>query len=279
MAAARKAVELDSSLSEAHRALGYAIWRNGNISEAEKELHLAIQLDPKDSLSHLWLSNVLGGHGEDAECLAEINRAQELDPASASILAIKGDRLYWMGSRDEGIALLKAAERSEPKLAIAHWYLAAIAYHRRDYPTYLRESGATGQLRNDAWLEDVTAKLTAAYKRGGERDLLQAEFAVQESCGPPVYPVFLLNRTRKAIDCLNRNRMAEALQLFEEAKANNDKEFEEFRDAFNSGSLDLHDMRVASRLAQDPRFQALMKQKANLQEPAKLPVSPDSGVL
>ncbi len=279
MAAARKAVELDSSLSEAHRALGYALWRGGNDSEAEKELHLAIQLDPKDPLSHLWLSNILASHNEYVECLAEINRAQELDPASASILAIKGDRLYWMGSRDEGIALLKAAEHSEPRLAIAHWYLAAIAYHRQDYPTYLRESGAAAQLRNDAWLEDVTAKLSAAYNRDGERGLLKAEFAVQESCGPPVYQVFLVNRTRKAIDCLNRNRISEAIQLFEEASANNDKEFEDFREAFTSGSLHLQDIRVVSRLAQDPRFQALMRQKAELQKPAKLPVSPDSGVL
>ena len=279
MAAARKAVELDRSLSEAHRALGYAIWRSGNDSEAEKELHLAIQLDPKDALSHLWLSNILAAHGEDVECLAEINRAQELDPASASILAIKGDRLYWLGSRDEGIALLKAAEHSEPSLAIAHWYLAAIAYHRRDYPTYLKESDAAAQLRNDRWLKDVTAKLSAAYERDGERGLLKAEFAVQESCGPPVYPVLPVNRTRKAIDCLNNDRISEALQLFEEANANNDKEFEDFLEAFTSGSLHLQDIRVASRLAQDPRFQALMKQKADLQKPVKPPVSSDSGVL
>ena len=278
MAAARKAVELDRSLSEAHRALGYAIWRSGNVSEAEKELHLAIQLDPKDALSHLWLSNILAGHGEYVECLAEINRAQELDPASASILAIKGDRLYWLGSRDEGIALLKAAEHSEPSLAIAHWYLAAIAYYRRDYPTYLKESDAAAQLRNDKWLKDVTAKLSAAYDRGGERGLLKAEFAVQESCGPPVYPVLPVNRTRKAIDCLNNNRIPEALQLFEEANANNDKDFEDFRAAFTSGSPQKA-YGVASKLADDPRFQALMKQKANLAKQAKLPISPDSGIL
>lgn len=279
MAAAKKALELDSSLPEAHRAVGYANWRSGNVSEAEKELHLAIQLDPEDSLSHLWLSNILASQNEFVECLAEINKAQELDPGSASILAIKGDRLYWMGSRDEGIALLKAAEHSEPRLAIAHWYLAAIAFHRRDYPTYLRESGAAAQLRNEPWLEDVTAKLSAAYDRDGERGLLKAAFAVQESCGPPVYQVFLVSRTRKAIDCLNHNRIAEALQLLEEANASNDKEFDDFREAFTSGSLHLQDVRAVSRLAQDPRFQALMKQKAELHKPAKLPVSPDPGVL
>src|ERR1700744_4214174 len=91
MEPARKAVALDGSLSEGHRALGYAIWRSGNFDEAEKELHLEIQLDPGDSLSHLWLSNVLASHGKEVECLAEINKAQELDPSSASILAVKGD--------------------------------------------------------------------------------------------------------------------------------------------------------------------------------------------
>ncbi len=124
MAAARKAVELDSSSSEAHRALGYAVWRGGNFGEAEKELHLAIQLDPKDPLAHLWLSNVLASQGKDGECLAEIAKAQELDPASASILAAKGERLFLTGKKPEGIALLKEAVRSEPRLSVAHLYLA-----------------------------------------------------------------------------------------------------------------------------------------------------------
>ena len=46
MAAARKAVELDGSLSEAHRAMGYAMWRAHAFDQAEKELNLAIHLDP-----------------------------------------------------------------------------------------------------------------------------------------------------------------------------------------------------------------------------------------
>ena len=203
IAAARKAVELDSSLPEAHRALGYAEWRSRNFGEAEKELHLAIQLDPKDPLAHSWLSNVLASQGKNDESLAEINKAQELDPASASILANKGDRLYWIGRKEEGIALLKEAVRSEPSLGIAHWYLAVIAYCEQDYPTYLKESETTAEIRNDAWLKDVTAKLSAAYARDGKRGLLNAEFAVQESCGPPAYPVLSATRTQKAIVCLD----------------------------------------------------------------------------
>jgi tetratricopeptide (TPR) repeat protein len=275
MAAARKAVELDGSLSEAHRAMGYAMWRSGDFGGAEKELHLAIQLDPRDPLAHLWLSNVISSEGKYDECLAEIDKAQELDPASASILAMKGETLFLMGKKDEGITLLNASVRSEPKLSIAHLYLADIEYQQHNYPAYLRESQATADSRNDAWMKDVTAKLSAAYARYGDRGLLNAEFAVQESCSPPLYSWRTLARTQKAIDCLNQDRRSEALQLLEEANANHEKEFEDFRAAFISGASPA----VVSKLADDPRFQALMKQKADLSRTAKLPTSPDSGTL
>jgi hypothetical protein len=107
---------------------------------------------------------------------------------------------------------------------------------------------------------------------------LNAEFAVQESCGPPLYPVLPVSRTRKAIECLNDDRRSEALQLLEEANANQEKEFEDFRAAFTSGSPQaVHG--PAAKLADDPRFQALMKQKADLPKQAKLPTSPNSGIL
>ncbi len=278
MAAARKAVELDGSLSEAHRALGYAVWRSGKSDEAEKELHAAIRLDPKDPLAHLWLSNVLAGQGRNAECLVEIDKAQELDPASASILAMKGERLFLTGKKDEGMALLKEAIRSEPRLSIAHLYLAQIEFFRRNYPAYLRESQVAADIRNDAWLEDVTAKLSAAYARDGERGLLTAEFAVEESCNPPIYRWGAVARTKKAIECLNEDRRPEALQLLEEASANHETDFEEFKAAFISGSP-LSVLGPASKLADDPRFQALMKQKAALSKRANLPISAGSGAL
>ena len=273
MSAARKAVEMDSSLSEAHRALGYALWRDRNFGEAEKELNLAIQIDPKDPLAHLWLSNVLANQGKDGECLAEIAKAQELDPASASILAAKGERLFLTGKKSEGIALLKEAVRSEPRLSVAHLYLAVAEYVERDYPAYLKESQATAELRNDAWLKQVTAKLSAAFARDGERGFLSAEFAVQENCGPPVYGSgFSDSRTKRAIGCLDMGRKQESLQLLEQASANHEKDFEEFRTEFTSGpTRDLHG--CFSKLADDPRFQALMKPNADPPKTAKLPTS------
>jgi Flp pilus assembly protein TadD len=279
LAAAKKAVELDGSLAEAHRALGYAVWRTRNFVEAEKELNLAIELEPKDPLAHLWLSNVLANQGKEEECLAEIAKAQELDPASASILAAKGNRLFLTGKKEEGMALLKEAVRSEPRLSIAHSDLAVIEFRERNYPAYLKESQATAELRNDPWLKDVTAKLAAAYARDGKRGLLNAEFAVQESCSAPVYPDLRLSKTQKSVECLNQDRRLEALQLLEEASANQDRDFEDFRAGFTSGSpRDLHE--PFSKLADDPRFKALMKQKADPPKAATLAsAAKDAGTL
>ncbi len=278
MAAARKAVELDGSLSEAHRAMGYAMWRAHEFDEAEKELKLAIRLDPKDPLAHLWLSHTLAGQGKDDECLAEIDKAQELDPGSATILAMKGERLFLLGKKEEGIALLSAAARAEPKLSLAHLYLADVEYSERNYPAYLKESQAVADSRGDGWLKQVTAKLSSAYARDGERGLLNAEFAVQESCTPPLYLWQAPTRMERAIYCLKRDRKPEALQLLEEAGANGEKDFEDFRAEYASGP-GRDGKGDFSKLADDPRFQALMKQKTDVQKTAKLGASSASGNL
>ena len=83
----------------------------------------------------------------------------------------------------------------------------------------------------------------------------------------------VVTRSQKAIECLDDDRRPEALQLLEEASANQEKEFEDFRAAFISGSPQEVRGR-ASKLADDPRFQALMKQNADLPKTAKLPTSP-----
>ena len=81
-----------------------------------------------------------------------------------------------------------------------------------------------------------------AAARDGERGLLNAEFAVQENCSPPVYySGFSDSRTKRAIGCLDLGRRPETLRLLEEASANHEKDFEDFRAEFTSGPpRDLH---------------------------------------
>ena len=95
---AKRALEIDDSLGEAHTTLGYVERLLWNRVEAENELKRGIELNPNYATAHHWYGNYLVDFGRFDEALAEFNRAQELDPLSliignniAETYLVKGD--------------------------------------------------------------------------------------------------------------------------------------------------------------------------------------------
>ncbi len=86
-AAARKAIELDPLLAEAHASLGYALmYYDWNFSGAEAEFKRAIELNPNNAVAHQWYAYLLTAMERplsDAE--REIGVAKSLDPLSVPI--------------------------------------------------------------------------------------------------------------------------------------------------------------------------------------------------
>jgi len=80
--AARKAIEMNASIAEAHAALGYALMLVWRWPEAAKEFERAIQLDLNSVLAHRWYAEYLMAVGDTAKAESEIERALELDPMS-----------------------------------------------------------------------------------------------------------------------------------------------------------------------------------------------------
>ena len=80
-AAALRAVALDSTLAEAHAALGgiqyYFDW---NWGPGEQSLRQAITLNPNNALTHRWYAELLTIMGRYPEAVAEAERAERLDP-------------------------------------------------------------------------------------------------------------------------------------------------------------------------------------------------------
>jgi len=279
IAAARRAVELDDSLAEGHRALGFAdVWGARNYPEGYREFRRAIELNPKDPLAHLWLANALtmgirspwktpldkGDQEMFQESLEEISKAQELDPGSHSILANKGIVLYTAGRKDEGAALLEQVERADPGLATVHTYLALVEFDRRNYPAYLAESEKSAQLHNDPALRELTGAERAGYAQGGERGLLEALFLKAESCGPATEKP----RVMRAYDCVQHGENQEALQLLEEASANHEPYLAEW---FSPEALP-----GWKAIKDEPRFQALVKKIDFPLAPGRASTSPVS---
>ena len=72
VAAARKALEIDNGLAEAHAALAYADLYNWNWAQAEQRFRKAIELNPSYASAHLWYSHHLSARRRFNEALQEV---------------------------------------------------------------------------------------------------------------------------------------------------------------------------------------------------------------
>jgi tetratricopeptide (TPR) repeat protein len=245
IAAAKKAVELDDSLAEAHRALAFAeFYGNWDFVDAEKEFRRAIQLNPNDPVARRWYANAFAALGQFQESLEQIDKAQELDPTSHSTLSDKGIMLFQAGKRDEGVALLKEVERTDPQFLSPHNYLMYLGFELRDYPAYLDEGEKAAAITNDPMMKDIMTSARAGYARDGERGLLKNLYVKQKQ----YYLAGKLWGTILAKTCVMMGRKQEALQLLEEGYAHRDSHV-----LFCLTHLDL------LTLKDEPRYKALVK--------------------
>jgi Tfp pilus assembly protein PilF len=251
--AAKRAVELDDSLAEGHRALAYSeMYGSWNFADAEKEFLRAIELNPKDAEARRWYANAFAVPGRYAECLAQMDRAQELDPGSHATLADKGMMLYNAGRTEEAIATLKEVERSVPQFRSPHAYLMWINLDRRDYPAFLDEGQKTADAMNDAALKDIIASARAGYGQGGGSGLLRNLYAKEKE----YYATGRIEGTTLARTCVLLGKKQEALELLEEAYARHE-----------SDVLGCLSQPVLLTLKDEPRYKALVK-KINFPVPA-----------
>ena len=123
-AAARKALELDEGLAEAHTSLGLiAQIYDWDWQTAEKEYRRAIQLDPNYATAHHWYAELLAYRGRFDEAFAEIELARQLDPLSLIIATDRGEILYLSREYDRAIAQVRSVLDMEPGFLQAHYIL------------------------------------------------------------------------------------------------------------------------------------------------------------
>ena len=122
--AAAKAIELDSSLAEAHRAMAELYSFQWRWKESLAELERAIAINPGYAPAHHALGLALALIGRNAEALAHAERARELDPLSLIINTDYG-WVYYLGHRyEEAIAQYQKALELDPNFTLAHFDLA-----------------------------------------------------------------------------------------------------------------------------------------------------------
>ena len=181
LAAAQKAVELDDQSSEAHASMAFALfYGNWDAEAAGRQFRNALDLNPNNAVAHHWYATYLSTMGRHSEALAEIERAQTLAPASKSILADKGSLLCLAGRCDEGTALLKQLEATEPDFVSPHRYLKSMFFENRDYAQYLAEwKKEAALIRDDASLRLVDAA-AKGFATAGAQGMLRNTLGLQK---------------------------------------------------------------------------------------------------
>jgi eukaryotic-like serine/threonine-protein kinase len=119
-AAARKALELDDSLAEAHSALGGIRLNEWDWAGAEREFKRAIELNPNLAPAYSGYCQYLSAVGRHEEALVAIKRANALDPVRIITNANVGYRYYFARQYDQAIEHLKNTLEMDRNSAYTH---------------------------------------------------------------------------------------------------------------------------------------------------------------
>lgn len=168
-AAAIHALELDSSLSEAHTSLAFAFdvfdW---NWKSADQEYRRAIELNPGYATAHHWYACHLSELGRNSEAIAEIRKAESLDPLSLIIGADLAGILLVARQSDEAIAQSRKTVDMDPNFAVAHLELGQAFLQKRNYQEAIAEFQKASELSGGSI--PSTANLAYAYAVSNQAD-------------------------------------------------------------------------------------------------------------
>ena len=112
---ARRAIELDDSLAEAHASLAWSLFvYDWEWEEAAREFRRAIELDPRYATAHQWYAFLLASRGAFGEALVEGHTAVELDAGSVSARRSLGWGYYYARRYDQARYHLERAIAMNP---------------------------------------------------------------------------------------------------------------------------------------------------------------------
>ena len=167
-AAAKKALELDETLAEAHTTLALALWYyDFDFAQANREFQRAIALNPNYATGHQqYGNNTLSALGRFDDAIVEGKRAVELDPLSLVINADLGMNYYYARRYDEAIAQLRKTLEMDPGYYYAHVNLGQVLAAKRAFDEAISEYQRARALNDDPF---VLGLLGHAYASSGNK--------------------------------------------------------------------------------------------------------------
>jgi serine/threonine protein kinase/tetratricopeptide (TPR) repeat protein len=209
--AATKAIELNSELSEAYAALGFAVlvgdydWARG-----EEACRRAIELNPNNAQAHVWYSLQLTMEGRFEEGISHAKRGIELDPQTPFNAHNLGWCLYFARRFDESIEQYRRVTAAHPLYPLAHYGLSWTQRYLGEHQEALSEAKRSVELSNESpmimFLQGQTQ--AAAGLRQEAEEVVARLTALAPERHISFYNValihYFLGDREKAIECLER---------------------------------------------------------------------------
>ena len=168
-AAARKALELDDTLAEAHTSLGQVLlFYDLNFAGSTREFERAIALDPNYATAHHWYgSGPPLALGQFDRAITEGKRAVELDPLSLICNADLSWTYFFARRYNEAEAQVRKTLEMDSRFYVAHYYLGEVLQFKGQLTEAIAEYKKAAELDDDPF---VLGLLAQAYAKLGQRD-------------------------------------------------------------------------------------------------------------
>jgi TolB-like protein len=175
-AAAERALEIDSTLAEAHTSLAKVHsdydW---DWLASEREFKSAINLDPNYAPTHQWYALHLMAMERFDEASTQIKLAQELEPLSLSINVSVGLPFYWARQYDQAIEQFKKTIGMDQAFALAHVLLGQAYVQKGMDGEAIAELQTARQLDNTPQVEAMLGYACAVSGRNSEAEQILRE--------------------------------------------------------------------------------------------------------
>ena len=208
-AAAKRALDLDPNLADAHLVLATLRQNGWEWAEAEGQYKKALELNPNYAAAHNGYSSYLSAFGRHDEAIKEVKRARELDPLSLARNANVGNVLFLARRYDDAIEDLKRTVELDRTFPLSHAYLGYVFAAKGLYPNAITEYLESLKLGGESTSTGIY--LGYAYAKAGQREKAEEILKQMQQTKEYVSPAEL------AILHLGLGDREQALQSLEQA--------------------------------------------------------------
>jgi TolB-like protein/DNA-binding winged helix-turn-helix (wHTH) protein/Tfp pilus assembly protein PilF len=209
--AAKKALELDDTLAQAHATLAYvSTFYEWDWPAAEREFRRALELKPDYATARQWYAEYLAARGQMDEALTEVQRARDADPLELITHTAVAEVFYLSRQYDKVIEQCRKTLEFEPSFFLAHFHLGRAYLEKGMYKEAIAEFERAKTLSGDS--AAMVMALGYAHARAGNvpearRALVELQQLARSRYVPALYFAAVhtgLGDTAQALTWLNR---------------------------------------------------------------------------